>query len=90
MKKEEGITLLALVITIIVLLILVGVGIGATSGKKSSIKESKDAVAVADIKKVQQAVGEIYIKYMNTKNTALLKGTKMTYTEAQAVETEFK
>ena len=43
MKKNKGITLIALVITIIVLLILAGVAISMLSGENGILKKAADA-----------------------------------------------
>ena len=83
-KKEKGITLIALVITIIVLLILAGVGIGELTGKKNSINESKDKTALSELTKIQQAVMETYIKYKQLGSTSYLIGTRMTYAYTQS------
>ncbi len=83
-KKEKGITLIALVITIIVLLILAGVGIGELTGKKNSINESKDKTALSELTKIQQAVMETYIKYKQLGSINILKGTRMTYAYTQS------
>ena len=45
MKKERGITLIALVITIIVLLILAGVSISLVVGENGILSQAKSAVA---------------------------------------------
>lgn len=45
-KKENGITLVALVVTIIILLILAGVVIGAISGDNGILKKAKEAVNI--------------------------------------------
>lgn len=42
-KKENGITLVALVVTIVVLLILAGVSISLVLGNNGIIKKAKDA-----------------------------------------------
>ena len=43
MRKERGITLVALVITVIVMLILAGVAISALSGQEGLFSKTKDA-----------------------------------------------
>lgn len=43
MKKEHGITLIALIVTIIVLLILAGVAINSLSGSDNAMKKAKEA-----------------------------------------------
>lgn len=49
MKKERGITLIALVITIIIMLILAGVAISAVFGENGLIKRTKDTVKQTEI-----------------------------------------
>lgn len=49
-KKQKGITLIALVITIIVLLLLAGITMNIVWGEKSVIKQAKDAKVVQKIK----------------------------------------
>ena len=89
-KKDKGITLIALIITIIILIILTSIGIGSATGLKGSITNSKETVAMSNIKKIQQAVLEAYIKYKETGNADTIIGTKMTYEEAKEVEAEFQ
>ena len=48
MKKEKGITLIALVITIIVLLILAGIAIAMLSGENGILKKASDAKTKAE------------------------------------------
>lgn len=43
MKKENGITLVALVVTIVVLLILAGVSISLVMGQNGVVQKAKDA-----------------------------------------------
>ena len=59
MKKNKGITLIALVITIIVLLILAGVTIASLSGDNGIIKravEGKDRTKIAEIEEMSKQV----------------------------------
>lgn len=55
LKKENGITLVALVITIVVLLILAGVAITSISGNNNIITKAQDAKDdyVADTKNTE-------------------------------------
>ncbi len=89
MREEKGITLIALVITIIILSIVAGIGIGVMNGMGRDIRESKSAIAVTDLKKVQQLVLETYTKYMQGKNTRLLKGEQIDYNTAKNIANEF-
>lgn len=67
MKKERGITLIALVVTIVVLLILAGVSISMLTGENGIInqaKNSKDATEQARVQEiVDLAVGSLVSKY---------------------------
>lgn len=90
MKNQKGITLMGLVVTIVLIIILAGIGLGASVNMVDNVGRSQDATAVSDLQKIQQAIFEVYTKYMQTKNASLLIGTKMSYNEAKAVEQEFK
>ena len=89
-KSQKGITLVALVITIIVLIILSGITIGKIAGNKGNINQTKNAVALSELSKVQQAVMETYIKYKQLNNSSLLIGTVIDNTNAQSLLTEVK
>lgn len=82
-KEKRGITLIALVITIIILTILTSIGIGSVSLVKENIQKSKDTIAMSDLAKVQQLVMENYVRYKQSGNERILKGTKVEYSEAQ-------
>ena len=49
MEKEQGITIIALVITIIILLILAGVAIGALTGENGLIARAQQSVRETEI-----------------------------------------
>ena len=55
-KKETGITLIALVITIIVLLILAGVTIAALSGDNGILKKATEAKNSTGISQEEESV----------------------------------
>ena len=61
-KKQEGITLIALVITIIVLIILASI---ATYSGKDTINSSKLVVFTAELKIMQTEVNNLYDAYKN-------------------------
>lgn len=86
-ENNKGITLMALIITIIVLTILTGIGIGVSTGMRGNINESKEAMATAELSKIQQAVLENYIKYKQLNQERFLYGVKITFAEAK---TEFE
>lgn len=56
MKKEAGITLIALVITIIILLILAGVSINTITGSDGIIGRAKQASAQTKIASVKEEI----------------------------------
>ncbi|MBR3133570.1 MAG: type II secretion system protein [Clostridia bacterium] len=56
LKKQKGITLIALVITIIVLLILAGVTIAMVVGDNGILSRSREAKDTTNIKKIQEEV----------------------------------
>ena len=86
MKRDKGITLIALVITIIVLLILAGVTINAIIGNESSMEKAKQAqvenekanefdsikMAVTDAM-VKETDGTIHLDKLNESLTGLIK-----------------
>ena len=78
-KSQKGITLMALVITIIVLLIIAGIGIGEIIGNSGDINQTKDVLALSELKKIQQAVLENYIKYKQIGNESLFIGNYIEY-----------
>lgn len=89
-KSQKGITLVALVITIIVLIILSGITIGKIAGNKGNINQTKNAVALSELSKVQQAVMETYVKYKQLNNSSILIGTVIDSSNAQSLLTEVK
>ena len=89
-KSQKGITLMALVITIIVLLIIAGIGIGEIIGNNGDINQTKDALALSELKKIQQAVIETYLKYKQLNNESVLIGIPVEYENAQLYLSEVK
>ena len=59
--KENGITLISLVITIIVLLILAGISIPAITGKHGIISNAIDAKNKAEIAEIEEEARRVYI-----------------------------
>ena len=55
-KKNEGITLIALVITIIVLILLAGVGISTLTGNNGTLLKAQDAKIMSALGKVNEAI----------------------------------
>ena len=94
MKKNNGITLIALVITIIVLLILAGVSIamlGGTNGILGKASEAKDNNAVSEVKDelglaISNAMTNFYdLAYVNS-NTTVLNAGKLAYLKTNAID----
>ena len=67
MKKNKGITLVALVVTIVVLLILAGVSINAVLGDNGIIKKANQAASVTKEAEVKEAINRNTIKQKNEK-----------------------
>ena len=81
-KSQKGITLMALVITVIVLLIIAGIGIGEIIGNSGDINQTEDVLALSELKKIQQAVLESYLKYKQVGNDSIFLGTPIDYEDA--------
>ena len=83
MKKQKGITLIALVITIIVLLILAGVTIATLTGdngilgKVNEAKTKSDIVEVKEQEKVYTLEQEVPFTIEKEKGTFIVKGEKV-------------
>ena len=56
MKKEKGITLIALVVTIVVLLILAGISISMLTGENGVISQARNAKEATEQAKVEELV----------------------------------
>ena len=70
-KKQEGITLVALVITIIVLLILAGVSIAMIAGDNGVLKKARDSKNVSiNASMNENAALNSYDKYMQNEMPA--------------------
>lgn len=82
-KSQKGITLMALVVTIIILLIIAGIGIGEIAGNGGDINQTEDVMALSELKKIQQAVLETYIKYKQLGNKDVLIGKRISNDIAQ-------
>lgn len=79
--KQNGITMVALIITVVILLILSSVGVNMGLKGIDSVKDSK---LTSELEMVQHAVLEQYSKYELTKDTVYLVGNKITDNEAKA------
>ncbi len=62
-RKNEGITLIALVVTIIILLILAGVTLSLISGENGILKRATNAVEVDNIERAKEEVSLEIAKY---------------------------
>ncbi|OKZ74757.1 MAG: hypothetical protein BHW00_03795 [Clostridium sp. 26_22] len=78
LRKNKGITMVALVITIIILLILAGISV---TGVIRGIDETNESSAISQLEMVQHALLERKTKADLTKET--LPGTTTDYTELQ-------
>ena len=87
-KSQKGITLMALVITIIVLLIIAGIGIGEIIGNSGDINQTEDVLALSELKKIQQAVLESYLKYKQVGNDSIFLGTPIDSGETLKANTQ--
>ena len=78
MKKQTGITLIALVITIVVLIILAGVAISLSLGENGILKTSNNAVEKYKIETIREEI-ELAITNINTEK--IVNGEKITLEE---------
>lgn len=63
-RKQEGITLIALVVTIILLLIIAGITIGAFTGQDGILNQTKDSVSsVEQESAITKVSAEVYESY---------------------------
>ena len=79
-RKNEGITLVALVIAIILLLIISGISI---TGTLRGQNETEEATQISELNMVQHAILERYTKAQLTKEE--LPGTLITKTEVEGI-----
>ncbi len=68
-KREEGITLIALVITIIILLILAGVTIATLSGPNGILNNALNAKTKTEIANLEEEANIIYTELLANKYT---------------------
>lgn len=85
MENNKGITLIALAITIIVLLIIASVG---TYSGVEALRDAKEEAQISELNMVKQPVVENYTKYLTTKNNMYIRGTKLNYSDVQAIISE--
>ena len=78
MKKEQGITLVALVTTIVILLILstIGINVGTSTYENAEFK-----AFISELKIMQTQVNEWNQKYLNGDKTILDLGKELTGSE---------
>lgn len=79
-RKNEGITLLAVVITIVLLLIISGISI---TGTLRGHEETEEATQIAELNMLQHAILERYTKAQLTKET--LPGIEKEISEVQLI-----
>lgn len=82
-RKNKGITLVALIITVILLLIISGISI---TGTMRGIKETKDASQFSELNMIQHIILERYAKAQLTKES--LPGTTIQKSEVQTIINE--
>lgn len=80
LRKNKGITMVALVITIIILLILAGISV---TGVIRGIDETNESTQISQLEMVQHALLERKTKADLTKEKETLPGTTADYTELQ-------
>ena len=90
MKKNNGITLIALVITIVVMAILISVAVISVKSPKGVDKEAKSNKKTFELQEVGQAVLETYLKYKQTGNEEYLVGIPCTLSEINTNAGEHK
>ena len=69
MKREKGITLIALVITIIVLLILAGVSIATLTGENGILTKANDAKSQTEVGHLKEMVQTDILGYQTENNS---------------------
>lgn len=84
-RKNEGITLIVLVITIIILIIISGISITGTVKEQ---KQTQENAQIAELNIVQHAILERYTKSQLTKET--LPGTTIEKEQLQSIIEEIK
>ena len=80
LRKNNGITLIALIITVIVLTIIAGITVGVP---KNSTNSTEDATSLSELEMVQHAILENYSKSILTKET--LPGTDIEISSVQKI-----
>ena len=78
MKRNNGITLIALVVTIVVLLILAGVSISMLTGENGIIKQAQNAKEKSEIGEEKEAISVAYSEKKKKK-----EGTEVTAKDVQ-------
>lgn len=87
-RKEQGITLMVLVITIILLLIISGISI---TGTLRGHEETEEASEISELNMIQHAILERYTKAQLTKETLeTLPGTDIEINQVQNIIDEIK
>lgn len=76
-KKERGITLIALVITIIVLLILAGISIVTITGNNSVIEQADNAKNLTEVAKEKELIEISSVRAMGNNRYGNLNETEL-------------
>lgn len=85
MKEDKGITLIILAVSILILAIIVSVTIyNGTVG----IDDAENGKLHSEVRMVQHAVLEQYIKFKNTKDRSYLVGDKIELSQVQQIAQE--
>ena len=71
LKKQKGITILALIVTVIILIILVGITISTISGDNGIITNTSKAKFTTEVKDIQEQIELKEIKSNNGKEYQL-------------------
>lgn len=77
MKRNNGITLIALVVTIVVLLILAGISIGVLTGDNGIITQAKEGKDSAEISEEKEVISVSAVQAMNEDAIGNLKQNKL-------------
>ncbi len=79
MKKQRGITLIALIITIIVMLILAGIGLNLTIGEKGIFKTAQNSSEEFNIENIKEKVN---LEILDLASQKIANGEKLTIEQA--------
>ena len=86
MKKNKGITLVALVVTIVVLLILAGVSINAVVGDDGIIKKAKESANLTKESEAKETINRAVIEFIATEGYDTLEDFLKTKVSAGTID----